>query len=115
MDQKQPKKISLRPPEKSDAEICFANLRQKIYSKTASLPYPYTIEMARSFIRHSRLARKKGTDEIFAIQDDTTGNLVGMLGLHSLKSNARRAELGYWIARAEWGSGIATMAVKKAL
>ena len=115
LKQKQPKKISLRPLQKSDADCCYANLRQKIFSKTASLPYPYTIEMARSFILWSHLAREKGTDEIFAIQDDATGNLVGMLGLHSLNSNARRTELGYWIARAEWGHGVATLAVGAAL
>ena len=109
------KQISLRPLHKRDAEACYVNLTQRIYHTTGGLPHPYTLTAAFSYIRKSQQARRKGTDEIFAIQNDTDGILVGMIGIHSLNSREGRAMLGYWIAKKEWGSGIATTAVGHAL
>ena len=115
MSKRDRRQISLRPLHKYDADALYVNLRQRIYHTSGGLPHPYTPATALFYIRKSLQARRKGTDEIFAIQDNSNGSLVGMLGIHSLNSRDGRAMLGLWVARTEWGSGIGSDAVRQAL
>jgi len=108
-------KIILRKPHKSDAPYCYENLKNEVYNKMAMLPYPYTLEMAEQFIRKTQSTRRKGTDQIFTIEEKETGRLVGMLGLHGLKNRHRHCEMGYWLAKGKWGLGYITEAINLAL
>lgn len=68
--------------------------------RTASIPIPYTIEVARDFLLHvdPRL--------IFAIV--VANDVVGMAGMTGL---TEPVEIGYWVGRPYWGCGFATAAV----
>ena len=83
-----------------DREI-WSNLRD-------AFPHPYGIADARRFL--AMVARQEPTT-FFAIAVD--GEAVGGIGL-SLRSDVERvsAELGYWLARAHWGRGIMSAAVR---
>jgi len=111
MEKIQGKKVNLRILHQSDAEAIASSLKNKLYSRVALLPYPYTIDIARKYIRKTFVLRKKKMDYCHAIEDKVTGELIGMLGLHGTHNIHRRAEIGYWLAKKFWGKGIMTEAV----
>lgn len=71
-------------------------------------PHPYTEADARQFLEHLRRA---GPLTHFAIEVD--GEAAGGIGLEpQVDVHAGSAEIGYWVARAAWGRGVATAAVR---
>ncbi|MDR2672925.1 MAG: GNAT family N-acetyltransferase [Coriobacteriales bacterium] len=77
-----------------------------------ALPFPYTVDDARSYIQFV-LDIPKDSAYYWAI---VCGNkVIGSIGLLR-KDNVHRltAELGYYIAEPHWGKGIATGAVREA-
>ncbi|MFN0182172.1 MAG: GNAT family N-acetyltransferase [Gemmatimonadales bacterium] len=76
------------------------------------LPRPYGREEARSWVRH-RVAHRAttGVETTFAIRSPD-GFLVGSVGVDDYPVGVQDwAELGYWLAPAERGRGLATSAV----
>lgn len=75
------------------------------------LPYPYTEQDGREFIREM-LAADENTTFAFAIIYDS--KVVGSIGVFRQSNiHYRTAELGYYIAEEYWGKGIMTDAVKQ--
>lgn len=76
------------------------------------LPYPYTENDARDFIK-AMLDADRNTTFSFAITFD--GKVVGSIGVFR-KDNIhfRTAEMGYYIAEPSWGKGLGTGAIKQA-
>ena len=76
------------------------------------LPYPYTPENARDFIREV-CAASPGSLYAFAIT--VQGRVVGSLTIYRQQNvHARSGELGYYIAQECWGQGLATSAIGQA-
>ncbi|MFT9078327.1 GNAT family N-acetyltransferase [Ethanoligenens sp.] len=75
------------------------------------LPYPYTENDAKDFIK-AMLNADENTTFAFAITFDDT--VVGSIGVFR-KDNIhfRTAEMGYYIAEPFWGKGLGTSAVKQ--
>lgn len=85
-----------------------------IYKSTLTLPYPYTLDCAMSWIEHHQ--ENFDADKLyeFAICDRETGALYGAIAL----SNHQRydnGELSYWVGQPFWGNGYATEAAKAIL
>jgi RimJ/RimL family protein N-acetyltransferase len=85
-----------------------------IYKSTLTLPYPYTLDCAMSWIEHHQ--ENFNADKLyeFAICDRGTGALYGAIAL----SNHQRydnGELSYWVGQPFWGNGYATEAAKAIL
>jgi ribosomal-protein-alanine N-acetyltransferase len=99
----------------TDAQALVARLHHRaIYQWTLRIPYPYTPADAEAFLAMARgdAHRSDGTPPAnLAIR--RRDELVGGCGLQTDDSTffAHRAELGYWVAPACWGQGIATLAV----
>jgi len=71
-------------------------------------PHPYTFDDAAWFIL--RALRGEG-ERTWAIE--VNGEAAGSIGVNPGEGVERHsAELGYWLARAYWGEGIATAAVR---
>ncbi len=84
----------------ADNRNVWINLRDRF-------PHPYTRHAGREFLR-ATLAQRPET--AFAI--DVGGEAVGGIGFAIMPDIERvSAEIGYWIAEAFWGRGIATEAV----
>lgn len=114
--------VSLRYPATVDLDLGHFRIRDFVPDDAASLaananderiarwtsdrfPHPYTLEHAREFI-----ARAATTPQ-WAI--DVAGEVVGGIGLFPKGDVYRRGvDLGYWLAPAYWGHGIATAAVR---
>jgi [ribosomal protein S5]-alanine N-acetyltransferase len=86
----------------------YANDRSIWQNLRDTFPHPYTAQDAEYFLA---LAADNQCDLHLAFAVD--GVAVGSIGVH-FKSDVRRcsAEIGYWLARPYWGSGLATVAVQ---
>ncbi|HKX92814.1 MAG TPA: GNAT family N-acetyltransferase [Sphingomicrobium sp.] len=100
-------RLLLRPGFPEDAPALAAAIADEaIVRNLAVVPWPYSLRDAEAFLASPR-------DPVLPsllIFERTDGppHLVGSCGLGRRPSGA--VELGYWIARAAWGRGIATEA-----
>lgn len=97
-----PAPVAIRPIALADAERVTRLLEgdTELALRTAAIPIPYTIEVARDFLSHA------DPRSVFAIV--AKDHLVGMVGMAGLDEPV---EIGYWVGRAYWGCGFATAAV----
>ncbi len=105
--------IKIRKIRKSDAEAIAENINDKeLIRRLANphIPYPYKVSDARSFIAHAIWAWKKGTQYVFAVEDN--GEFVGIIDLHEVDKRNKKAAVGAWLGRKYWGKGYGTKALK---
>ena len=100
-------RLLLRPGFPEDAPALAAGIADEAIARNlATVPWPYRIRDAEAFLASPR-------DPILPsllVFERTSGapRLVGSCGLGRRPSGA--VELGYWIARSDWGRGFATEA-----
>lgn len=103
-------RLVLRLFQQSDAEgVTKLCNNYNIFKNTLYLPYPYSIEDARSWIEHHLENFNANKSYEFAITDRETGDLYGAI---ALTNNPRfnHGEMAYWIGEEYWGHGYATEA-----
>jgi [ribosomal protein S5]-alanine N-acetyltransferase len=108
-------RLLLRPFSTADAEA-VQNLAgdSEVAAATLTIPHPYPIEAALTWISSHEAESLEGRGETFAVIRRSDSRLVGGIGL-SYRSKHRRAELGYWIGRPFWRQGFATESVQSVL
>lgn len=102
--------VQLQNLEIRDAKIFakLANNKQIWKNMRDSFPHPYSVKHAKSFISQMN----KSPNHVFGIFYKT--ELAGAIGLHRMEDiNRFSVELGYWLGKAFWNKGIASIAVKK--
>lgn len=100
-------RLLLRPGFPEDAQALAAAIAdERIVRNLATAPWPYGLRDAEAFLA----APRDPVLPTLLITERTDGDprLVGACGLGRRPSGA--VEIGYWIARAHWGRGIATEA-----
>jgi len=100
-------RLLLRPGFPEDAQrLAAAIADQSIVRNLATAPWPYALRDAEAFLA----APRDPVLPSLLVMERTDGEprLVGACGLGRRPSGA--VELGYWVARAHWGRGIATEA-----
>ena len=102
------KRLTLRPFVPDDAFDIerLAGMRE-IADTTLTIPHPYPHGAAATWILTHAPAWEAGSAATFAVVENESGRLVGVTSL-MIKSEHRRAELGYWIALDRWNHGYAT-------
>ena len=99
---------AIEPADRS-ALVELLNDRE-IYDQTLRIPYPYTDEDAGKFLSIvDRTTCQYGQAVHFGVRQ-TDRQLLGGCGFEHL-TPGHCAELGYWLARSDWGRGIMTQAV----
>jgi ribosomal-protein-alanine N-acetyltransferase len=79
---------------------------------TGSIPYPYTLGDAQTWIDERRAWTLTPEPEIFFAIRQAEGELIGTIGLNEFEAGRTRvAEVGYWLAQPFWGQGIMSQAV----
>jgi len=108
-------RLCLRLFEEADAatvtELCN---NYNIYKSTLTLPYPYTLDCALSWIQHHRRNFETDRHYEFAICDRATGVLYGAIAL-TYDHRYNHGEIAYWVGEPYWGYGYATEASKAIL
>lgn len=104
------KRFLLRPLRLDDASAIHDLAGDHaVASTTRSIPHPYEMGMAESFISTQSAEFQAGKSATFAICHGKTGDLQGCIGL-IFSPQDESAELGYWIGKPFWGNGYATEA-----
>ncbi|HEY5165985.1 MAG TPA: GNAT family N-acetyltransferase [Acidimicrobiia bacterium] len=104
--------IVLRPPEAGDAAAITAAVQDPDIPRFTMVPSRYTIDDAAAFIERSAGLWDSGDAAPFVIVDATTGTLLGSVGVHDLGLESGPAHVGYWVAAAARGRGVATRALR---
>lgn len=76
-----------------------------------AIPYPYSEENARRFIRNMGNSWEKGKGGPFVITDAASGEALGVVGL-GLFEDEGLGEVGYWLRHEARGRGAATIATR---
>jgi len=100
-------RLLLRPGFPEDAPALAEAIKDVgIVRNLATAPWPYDLRDAEAFLA----APRDPVLPFFLVTERTDGapRLVGACGLGRRPSGA--VELGYWVARRDWGRGIATEA-----
>ncbi len=98
--------ISLRALAVTDAPAIYSYARDPEMARYTLWPAHQSEAFTRAFL--ARLTSPVVSS--WAISLDVTGEAVGMVFLHSLNVQHRKAELAFNVARAHWGRGVATVA-----
>jgi RimJ/RimL family protein N-acetyltransferase len=102
--------LKLRPFKVSDSKrLAYLCNNKRIWDNLRDyIPFPYTEENAKDFIRHCQSESPQYT---FAIEFNA--EFIGTIGLVKQTDIYKlTAEIGYWIGEPYWGMGIATKAVR---
>jgi RimJ/RimL family protein N-acetyltransferase len=101
--------VRLRAFVESDTSAVAAAMEDGEISRwTATIPWPYSVADARSWILSHAQRRESGRGLDLAIT--TGGDALGAVGLE-VEWRTRCGQIGYWMARAHRGRGFATRAV----
>ena len=109
------KKINLRTLAPSDAQSIFENVNDKAVSRYMKrIPYPYTLKDAKKVIKKAQQAGRKKTkiDYYFGVEEKSSRQIIGMIGLHKVSQRDKNASIGYWLGRKYWRKGIGTEALQ---
>ena len=67
---------------------------------------PGSIDDTLQFIRRCREHREHGSEYVFAIADVVSDEAMGIICLRHIDGAMRTAEIGTWLRRDRWGSGV---------
>jgi RimJ/RimL family protein N-acetyltransferase len=97
-------RLTLRPPDTGDVDALVAACQDPEIPRWTRVPSPYTEEHARAW-----LATEIEGVRLFAV--DGQDRLLGTVSLMELDPARGYAEIGYWLAAAARGRGVASRAV----
>lgn len=104
-------RLVLRPPVLADADAIFAMRADPVVQRYGSHP-PWTQRQdALDWLERNARGMADGEHVQFAIERRDDGVVVGSCTLYRLDTQCRCAEVGYALARPEWGKGYANEAV----
>jgi RimJ/RimL family protein N-acetyltransferase len=108
-------RATLRPLAEADVDALWPIVSQPEFPKWMSWTAHAHRDETVAFVRAMIAAAERGTDHVWKIEH--AGALVGTIGLHAIKWQVAawrhdHAELGYWIAPAAQGRGLATEATR---
>lgn len=105
------KRLLLRELRHSDAADVLVFRGDPIVQKYDDPPI-HTVEEAQDFIKelHTEFLSQAGISWAVALADDDV--VIGCFGLHYWSQHHRRAEAGYGLARAYWGQGFGSEALR---
>lgn len=103
-------RVRLRPPTGADVPAIVAACQDPAIRDFTRVPYPYTRQDARRFVSQAvdDLASARG---VHLAVTDRAGQLMGVVGVTIDRSDLS-GEVGYWVAPAARGTGVATAAVR---
>jgi RimJ/RimL family protein N-acetyltransferase len=103
--------LTLRPRRRSDVDAIVAACQDPEIPRWTMVPSPYTREDALAFLARSGEEAAAG-ESVGLIAVDAQDVLLGSFSLMDLRHAPGYGEIGYWLAAAARGRGIATRAVR---
>ena len=105
------RRLMLRPLSLGDLPALADGLNNfNVSRNTARIPFPYGLADAREFLAITQKS-EPGTLRLTIARKDGGGRLCGGIG-YEVCQDGRSAEIGYWLAQAEWGLGLGREAAR---
>ena len=101
--------VILRVPSAGDVDALTLACQDPLIARFTRLPSPYGRDDAVAFVRRAGAAWAAGTEFHFVIAAADDDRLLGCLGV-IVRHERRAVEVGYWVAAAERGRGVASRA-----
>ena len=103
--------VVLRPWKIDDAAALMAGCREPDIARWFSLPSPYTFGHAITWIGDAEAAWRDGHDAHLAVDEATTGRVVGAIGLRGVDPAEAQGHFTYWVGGAYRRRGFARHAL----
>jgi [ribosomal protein S5]-alanine N-acetyltransferase len=81
-------------------------------ARFTTIPSPYGARHAREWIRQARRGLESGTDLQTVVVAESSGELLGAVGLNGIDPATARCAAGYWVAASARRRGVATRALR---
>ena len=104
-------RLLLRPVEPTDAQAFYRIFSDPVVMRYWTTPPWTSMEQAQVFIERSQQSLAGGQNLRLGIVKHVDGALIGQCTLFGIYPTCRRAEIGYSLARADWGQGYANEAL----
>jgi RimJ/RimL family protein N-acetyltransferase len=104
--------LVLRPKRPADAEAITAACQDPEIPRWTFVPSPYTLADAEAFLARSAAEEAAGTAADLLAVDAADGRLLGSFSVIEIDRDRGSGEIGYWVAAAARGRGIATRGVR---
>jgi RimJ/RimL family protein N-acetyltransferase len=101
--------ITLRPPGDEDVDALYRECQDPEIQRWTGVPSPYRRENAIEYLERVRREQAEGKIAAFLAVDEK--ELLGSFSVMELDRAPRYGELGYWVAAAARGRGVASRAV----
>jgi RimJ/RimL family protein N-acetyltransferase len=104
-------RLHLRPFGPADEDAVYAACQDPEIQRWTRVPSPYSLADARQFVTLQAPAGWRDDREYtFAVVDATSATLLASVSVRGPTAD-RTGEIGYWVAAAARGQGVATQAV----
>ena len=103
--------VRLRRPVEADLAAIAAACRDPEIQRWTRVPENYTLADAGDWLERSRLEDEAGRELHLLVTSPSSRDLLGSIGVHRLNEDGE-CDIGYWLASAARGSGVATGAVR---
>lgn len=107
-------RLILRQPAKADISDIVKNLSNLNITKwLLVVKYPYTSKDALGFVNYCKEKSKENPkkDYSYWMELKETGEVIGGIGLGSIKYDQGTASLGYWLGQHHWRNGYGSEAL----
>ncbi|PIP76831.1 MAG: hypothetical protein COW85_12100 [Ignavibacteria bacterium CG22_combo_CG10-13_8_21_14_all_37_15] len=97
-----------------DSEKIYEYLQDfEIVKFLATVPSPYLLENALSFILFANAKEKEKTEFHYAVANVDDDKMLGLIGVKEINFQTGTCEIGYWLGRENHNKGIITQAINK--
>ncbi|HEY7447233.1 MAG TPA: GNAT family N-acetyltransferase [Vicinamibacterales bacterium] len=100
------RRVLLREPREGDAVAIFEHTSDPEVTRFLAFDPPRMLEETELFIARTREHRLQDREYVFVIADVGTDRPLGVTGLRHLDLAMCSAQIGTWVARPCWGTGI---------
>jgi RimJ/RimL family protein N-acetyltransferase len=107
-------RLIIRPFRDTDLEAFVAYRDDPLVARYQGWSVPYSMEQGREFISSAKIAIPGTVGKWYqaAVEIRATGEMIGDVAFHIMKSDSRQAYIGYSFSQLFWGKGYATEAVR---
>jgi [ribosomal protein S5]-alanine N-acetyltransferase len=100
------RRVLLREPDEYDAEVLFQHLLDPEVTRYLAFDPPSRVDDTLTFIARCLGNRLQDREYTFAVAEVATDRPAGVIGLRHLDLSMGTAQIGTWVARHLWGTGV---------
>jgi len=98
--------VLLREPARQDAGRLFEYASDPRVTRYLAFDSPRAVEDILEFIAECERWRQQDREYVYVIADRATDEALGVIGLRHIDPQLGTAQVGTWVRRASWGTGV---------